>query len=84
MAQFILSFMGSWNNYLAPQIFVTSDMWKPLTLAVGALDTSYGTDINNAPAVMAISVLALIPILILFAVFQKTIIGSIMLTGSKE
>lgn len=84
MAQFILSFMGSWNNYLAPQIFVTSDMWKPLTLAVGALDTSYGTDINNAPAVMAISVLALIPILVLFAVFQKTIIGSIMLTGSKE
>lgn len=84
MAQFILSFMGSWNNYLAPQIFVTSDMWKPLTLAVGTLDTSFGTDIDNAPAVMAISVLALIPILVLFAVFQKTIIGSIMLTGSKE
>lgn len=84
MAQFILSFMGSWNNYLAPQVFVTSDMWKPLTLAVGTLDTTYGTNSSAAPAVMAISVLALVPILVLFAVFQKTIIGSIMLTGSKE
>lgn len=84
MAQFILSFMGSWNNYLAPQVFITEDMWKPLTLAVGQLDTSYSADVTNAPAVMAASVLALLPILILFAIFQKTIIGSIMLTGSKE
>ena len=84
MAQFILSFMGSWNNYLAPQVFITSDMWKPLTLAIGQLETSYSTDVTNAPAVMAASVLALLPILILFAIFQKTIIGSIMLTGSKE
>ena len=84
MAQFILSFMGSWNNYLAPQVFITEDMWKPLTLAIGQLDTSYSTDVSNAPSVMAASVLALLPILILFAVFQKTIIGSIMLTGSKE
>ncbi len=84
MAQFILSFMGSWNNYLAPQVFITEDMWKPLTLAIGQLDTSFGSDQTNAPAVMAASVLALLPILALFAVFQKTIIGSIMLTGSKE
>lgn len=84
MAQFILSFMGCWNNYLASSVFITEDMWKPLVLAVSQLDTSYGTEVTNAPAVMAASVLALIPILVLFAVFQKTIIGSIMLTGSKE
>ena len=82
--QFTSFIMGSWNNYLAPQVFITSDMWKPLTLAIGQLDTSYSTDVTNAPAVMAASVLALLPILILFAIFQKTIIGSIMLTGSKE
>ena len=34
--------------------------------------------------VIAASVLALVPVLILFGIFQKTIIGSIMLTGSKE
>lgn len=84
MAQFILSFMGSWNNYLAPSIFIGNDEWKPLVLLVDQLDTSYGTDPNLAPAVMAASVVAVAPILILFAVFQKTIIGSIMLTGSKE
>lgn len=82
MAQFILSFMGSWNNYLAPQLFVRENAWKPLTLAISAID-GLG-NIDNQPVVMAASVIAIAPILILFAVFQKTIIGSIMMTGSKE
>ncbi len=83
-AQFILSFIGCWNNYLGPLLFVSSRDWYPLALVVAAMDTSYGADVNNAPAVMAMAVLALIPVLVLFAAFQKTIIGSIMLTGSKE
>lgn len=82
MAQFILSFMGSWNNYLAPQLFVRANEWKPLTLAISAID-GLGS-IDNQPVVMAASVIAIAPILVLFAVFQKTIIGSIMMTGSKE
>ena len=83
-AQFILSFIGCWNNYLGPLLFVSSRDWYPLALVVAEMDTSYGGDVNNAPAVMAMAVLALIPVLVLFAAFQKTIIGSIMLTGSKE
>ena len=83
-AQFILSFIGCWNNYLGPLLFVSSKDWYPLALIVQQMDVAYGTDVNNAPAVMAISVLALLPVLVLFAVFQKMIIGSIMLTGSKE
>lgn len=83
-AQFILSFIGCWNNYLGPLLFVSSREWWPLALVVAQMDSSYGSDMNNAPAVMAMAVLALIPVLVLFAAFQKTIIGSIMLTGSKE
>ena len=82
MAQFILSFMGSWNNFLAPQLFVRDNSWKPLTIAVSSIESA-GT-IDMQPIVMAASVIAIAPILVLFAVFQKTIIGSIMMTGSKE
>ena len=84
MAQAILSFIGCWNNYLGPLLFVTDPDWYPLALAVAVLDTQVGTNVDNAPSVMAAAVLALLPVLVIFAVFQKMIIGSIMLTGSKE
>lgn len=84
MAQAILSFIGCWNNYLGPLLFVTNVDWYPLALAVARLDAQVGTDVNNAPSVMAAAVLALLPVLVIFAAFQKMIIGSIMLTGSKE
>mgnify|MGYP001623676088 CR=1 FL=1 len=84
MAQGILSFIGCWNNYLGPLIFVRSSEWYPLALVVSQLNTEIGTNVDSAPSVMALAVLALLPVLVLFAVFQKTIIGSIMLTGSKE
>ncbi len=83
-AQFILSFIGSWNNYMGPLLFVQERSWWPLALLVRWFDQESSGSEQNAPAVMAISVLALLPVLILFAVFQKWILGSIMLTGSKE
>ena len=40
--------------------------------------------VNNQGPVIAASVMCVLPVLILFAAFQKMIIGSLMLTGSKE
>lgn len=83
-AQFILSFIGSWNNYLGPLFFVENNAWKPLALLVAQFPDLVATNPSNYAVSMAVSVLALLPVLILFAVFQKWILGSIMLTGSKE
>lgn len=83
-AQFILSFIGSWNNYLGPLLFVQSEAWYPLALLVAQFEAKIGSNTTNYPSIMAISVLALLPVLILFGAFQKWILGSIMLTGSKE
>lgn len=83
-AQFILSFIGSWNNYLGPLLFVQSEAWYPLALLVAQFESKIGSATENYPSIMAISVLALLPVLILFGIFQKWILGSIMLTGSKE
>ena len=83
-AQFILSFIGSWNNYLGPLLFVQSEAWYPLALLVAQFESKVGSASDNYPSIMAISVLALLPVLILFGIFQKWILGSIMLTGSKE
>ena len=39
---------------------------------------------QNQGPVMAAAVMCVLPVIILFAIFQKMIIGSLMLTGSKE
>lgn len=38
MAQGILSFMGAWNNYLGPQMFIDSYEWYHMTQALDWLD----------------------------------------------
>ena len=87
MAQGILSFMGCWNNLLGPQMFIdrSAREWWHMTQALAQLETFTESNADyNSAEIIAASVLALIPVLVLFGVFQKTIIGSIMLTGSKE
>ncbi len=82
MAQGLLSFMGCWNNYMGSFIMVPqSSPWINLPHAMYVL-ANVNTE-NQAP-IIAASVLCVLPVLILFAAFQKLIIGSLMLTGSKE
>lgn len=83
VAQGLLSFMGCWNNYMGSLIFIpTSSLWVNLPHAMTIMNTRYGT--SNVGPVMAAAVMCVLPVIILFAIFQKMIIGSLMLTGSKE
>lgn len=82
MAQGLLSFMGCWNNYMGSFIFITQGSeWMNLPHAMYVMNIN--TDADVAP-VIAASVMCVLPVIILFACFQKMIIGSLMLTGSKE
>ena len=82
VAQGLLSFMGCWNNYMGSFIYIqTSSLWINLPHAMTLLNSQY--EANPGP-VMAAAVMCVLPVIILFAIFQKMIIGSLMLTGSKE
>lgn len=81
IAQGLLNFMGTWNDYLGPLLFVQMRDWYPLTVSLA----KYNAGIHaEHQVVMAGSVLALVPILIIFGSFQKMIIESVMLSGVKE
>ena len=83
MAQGLLSFMGCWNNYMASYIFIAGNSeWINLPHAMYLMNLKYES-VSLGP-VIASSVLCVLPVLILFGCFQKLIIGSLMLTGSKE
>ena len=83
MAQGLLSFMGAWNNYMGSFVFISRQSeWINIPHAMQIMsDGAYKED--QGP-VIAASVMCVLPVLILFACFQKLIIGSLMLTGSKE
>ncbi len=84
VAQGLLSFMGCWNNYMSSYIFITSSSeWINLPHAMTLMSGNSTYDSNQGP-VLAAAVLCVLPVIILFAIFQKMIIGSLMLTGSKE
>lgn len=83
MAQGLLSFMGAWNNYVGSYLFIAQDNeWVNMPHAMQVM--SNGAYKDNQGPVIAASVMCVLPVLILFACFQKLIIGSLMLTGSKE
>ncbi|MDE7296964.1 MAG: carbohydrate ABC transporter permease [Clostridia bacterium] len=84
MAQGLLSFMGCWNNYMGSFIFINQQSeWINLPHAMYVMNKVYEGRRDMGP-VIAASVMCVLPVIILFACFQKMIIGSLMLTGSKE
>ena len=76
----IFSFMGTWNDFMRPLIFL-SDMDK-MTLPVGLALLANHQDIR-IPLIMAGAMLSLLPILILYIFGQKYFVRGIALTGMK-
>ena len=70
----ILNVMWIWNDYLLPTLVLGSD-YKTLTMAVQYLRGGYGA--VDMGAMMAVLVLAIIPIIIFYFTCQKYIIEGI-------
>ena len=72
----LIFFMGSWNAYQGPRIYLTSPSKFVLTQAIMSMQGSAG--FTAWGEYMALSVISLIPLLILFLVFQRRIVEGIM------
>ena len=73
----ILSFKGSWNEYFYPAIFtMTSPKKQPLMVQIMALKNS-GAGASNWPLLFMASVIMIIPILIIFLIFNREITESV-------
>lgn len=81
-AQFILWFMTIWNDYLAPILYLSTESRQTLQVVIANLNVEYATQ-RDYPLIMAASFLALLPLLIVFLIFQRQIIESVALTGAK-
>lgn len=80
--QLMLWFMGIWNDYLAPTIFLRSESNWTLQVVIRSFNSYYAIQSDYA-LIMAASVIAMIPTLLLFFIFQRMIIESIAISGIK-
>ena len=76
----ILQFNQVWNEYLAPMIYLDSDSKKTIQLGLASFKQQYSADYG---AIMAGTVCAVIPIIIVYAFAQKYIIEGMAHTGVK-
>ena len=77
----IFTFLGAFNTYLWPLVVLNDQKLYTLPLVLAGLSNESGT--INYQAVMAGSVLACIPTLIVYLVFQKNFVKGVALSGVK-
>ncbi len=76
----IFAFIGNWNAYLWPLIVAKSPDMRTVPVGISLFSGESGTAWN---LIMAANALAILPVLLVFFVFQKQIIEGVVLTGTK-
>nr|WP_243745186.1 carbohydrate ABC transporter permease [Streptomyces hainanensis] len=77
----IFAFIWSWNDFLAPLIYLRSPDKYPLPLMLRQFTDQ--TSVSDYGAQMAAAVLALAPVLIFFILFQRYIVDGVATQGLK-
>ena len=76
----IFTCVGTWNDFLGPSIYLTTQSKKTLQIGlrmfIGQYSSEYGL-------IMAASVISLIPVLVVFLLLQKYFVQGIATTGLK-
>lgn len=80
-AVFILQFVTFWNDYNTPMLYLPS--FPTLALGLVRIVDSTSGPISQTPVKLAASMVVLIPLLIIFSVFQKYLMGNITAGGIK-
>jgi multiple sugar transport system permease protein len=77
----IFAFIWTWNDFLGPLLYVNSPEKYPLPIALRLYNDATST--SDYGATVAVSFLALLPILIFFIVFQRFLVDGVATQGLK-
>jgi len=77
----IFAFIGNWNNFLSPLIYVRDKDLQVLAVGLNMFRGQYGS--VQFHLMMAVALIALIPVLLVFFFGQKHFVQGITLTGMK-
>lgn len=76
----VMSFMGAWGDFLSALLYLNQPKMYPVAYALKLYSDETGT--NYGP-MFAMSVTSLVPIIIIFAIFQKSLVEGISTSGIK-
>ena len=76
----IFTFVNTWNDFLGPLIYLTKTELKTIQIGLRMFITQYSAEYG---LIMAASVVALIPVLIVFLSLQKYFVQGVASTGIK-
>ncbi|CAN5569528.1 carbohydrate ABC transporter permease [soil metagenome] len=79
----IISFQGAWNGFFWPVVFLQNPAHYTLPIGLFFFRTAGGFA-TNWPPLMAVVVMATIPVLVLFVFFQRYFVAGIMSSGIKR
>ena len=77
----ILTFLASWNNFISPLIFLFDEARYTLPLGLALLQGRF-SQMENVQ--MAGATLAVLPVLVIFFIFQRQIVESFSTSGLKQ
>ena len=78
----IFTFLGNWNAFLTPLIYINSKELWTVPLLISNFQDAYGVE-TEWGLLMAASSLALVPVLIVYVFAQRSFIEGVALTGLK-
>ncbi len=76
----IFTFVSTWNDFLGPLIYLTKNEVKTIQIGLRMFISQYSAEYG---LIMAASVVALIPVLIIFLSLQKYFVQGVAATGIK-
>lgn len=85
-AMWILGFIATWNDYMTPYLYLPS--YQTLSTGIyflqAQIEVGNGAYVGDYPKLFAAMVIAILPVIVLFLCFQKTIMSYSLGGGIKE
>ncbi|MEC3958123.1 carbohydrate ABC transporter permease [Nocardia sp. CDC153] len=76
----VITVVTQWNSFMWPLVAASGPKWQVLTVATATLQTEYNAQWT---LIMAATTLAIVPLVVVFVVFQRQVLRSIAVTGLK-
>lgn len=78
----MFTFVGTWNDYFTPMIYLVNPKKFTISIGLATFKNQYGGAQDIGP-MMAMSLLALLPVLVLYLLCQKYFVEGVVTSGLK-
>jgi multiple sugar transport system permease protein len=76
----VITFLGAYQSFFWPLILLNNTQLFPMSVGLLSLDSSYG---RQTELIMAATVMNVLPLIVIFSVFQKFLVSGLQLGGVK-